>query len=192
MASTSSPTPGPSSQTQPVTPLTTEYPELAHLSREDLEDLLRDPAYFQAVFYSLSRVQSLYESQGELGLANESIAQTNLNLQDSLYALREDTKAAFDEAKALEARWKEIDREQKELYQRFSPQFLLLRLRHAATAQDDASEAAASAFVQAARTEGGKDVDEFVREFKEMRKQYHKRAMWVERWTAGDVAWRDD
>ena len=41
----------------------------------------------------------------------------NLTLQDSLYALRGETKQAFDEAKALEARWKEIEREQKEVYQ---------------------------------------------------------------------------
>jgi hypothetical protein len=28
-----------------------------------------------------------------------------------------ETKQAFDEAKSLEARWKELEREQKELYQ---------------------------------------------------------------------------
>jgi len=42
--------------------------------REDLEDLLSDPVYFQAVFHSLSFVKDLYKSQAELGLANESIA----------------------------------------------------------------------------------------------------------------------
>jgi hypothetical protein len=42
--------------------------------REDLEDLLTDPVYFQAIFHSLSRVKSMYQSQAELGMANESIA----------------------------------------------------------------------------------------------------------------------
>jgi len=42
--------------------------------REDLEDLLADPAYFQAIFHSLDRVKELYKSQAELGLANETIA----------------------------------------------------------------------------------------------------------------------
>ena len=41
----------------------------------------------------------------------------NLSLQNELYKLRSDTKAVFDEAKALEARWAELRREQKELYQ---------------------------------------------------------------------------
>lgn len=73
-----------------------------------------------------------------------------------------------------------------------------MRLRHAAIAQDDLSEARASEFVQASSAEpslvgaNGKDIDDFVREFKELRKVYHKRVMWADRWTAGQVEWRDD
>ncbi len=35
---------------------------------------MREPAYFQAVFHSLPRVEAMLQSQVELGLANESIA----------------------------------------------------------------------------------------------------------------------
>lgn len=42
--------------------------------REDLEDMLADPAYFQAIFHTLSRVNELYKGQAELGRANETIA----------------------------------------------------------------------------------------------------------------------
>lgn len=41
----------------------------------------------------------------------------NLTFQEPLYKLRSDTKDAFDEAKRLEARWKEVEREQREVYQ---------------------------------------------------------------------------
>jgi hypothetical protein len=44
--------------------------------REDLEDMLADPAYFQAIFHSLERVRLLFQAQAELGMANESIAST--------------------------------------------------------------------------------------------------------------------
>lgn len=83
-------------------------------------------------------------------------------------------------------------------YQRFDPQFLLMRLRHATTAQDDLSEARANAFVQGSSSEpdatsvSGKDIDDFVKEFRELRKVYHKRMMWGDRWAAGEVTWRDD
>ncbi|KAI0333778.1 hypothetical protein GY45DRAFT_1244029 [Cubamyces sp. BRFM 1775] len=180
------------------TRLTVEFPELAHLSREDLEDLLADPAYFQAVFHTLPQVKLLYQGQSELGSANESIATHNLTYQDDLYKLRSETQEAFERAKSLEARWKEIEKEQREVYQRFDPQFLLMRLRHATIAQDDLSEARANAFVQGSSSDpgpaslSGKDIDDFVREFRELRKTYHKRVMWGERWTMGDVAWRDD
>ncbi|KAI0643142.1 hypothetical protein C8Q79DRAFT_915900 [Trametes meyenii] len=180
------------------TRLTADFPELAHLSREDLEDLLADPSYFQAIFHTLPQVKLLYQGQADLGSANENIAKNNLAFQDDLYRLRSETQEAFDKAKSLEARWKELEKEQREVYQRFDPQFLLMRLRHATIAQDDTSEARATAFVQGSALDPdpagltGKDIDDFVKEFRELRKTYHKRVMWSERWAAGDVAWRDD
>lgn len=152
-------------------------------------------------------------------------------MQDDLYRLRSETQAAFDEAQMLQARWRELDREQKELYQvrqlnpisipstfwcqplclqRYTQSFLLLRLRHAATAQDELSESLASSFIRQSPSVSyiqsfepsssgngnsdamGKKVDEFVKQFKELRKTYHKRVMWSERWGAGRVSWRDD
>lgn len=38
----------------------------------------------------------------------------------------------------------------------------------------------------------GRAVDDFISEFKAARKTYHKRAIWAERWSRGEVAWRDD
>lgn len=46
-----------------------------------------------------------------------TFSENNLKLQEPLYQLRSDTKDAFDDAKHWEARWKEIEREQRELYQ---------------------------------------------------------------------------
>jgi len=163
--------------------------------REDLEDLLREPAYFHAIFHSDQRVKALYEAQTELETANEAIANHNLAMRDRLYQLRSETQAAFDEAKRLEVRWSEIEKEQRELYQRLTPQFFLMRLKHATTAQDDQSEALASAFVNASSDPASttnKDIDDFVSEFRNMRKVYHKRVMWSERWANGKVRWVDD
>ncbi|KAF8310564.1 hypothetical protein DL93DRAFT_2061938 [Clavulina sp. PMI_390] len=175
-----------------------EYPELSNFPLEDLEDLLSDPAYFHAVFHSLPQVKGLFQAQSELGAANEAIAKRNLALQEELYKLRSETQAAFDDAKALQARQKELEREQKELYQRYSSSFLSLRLRHATTAQDDLSETLASSFVRSSTsstTSTGsidREVDDFVKEFKDIRKAYHKRAMWGEKWAHGSVQWRED
>lgn len=68
-----------------------------------------------------------------------------------------------------------------------------MRLKHATTAQDEASEALASSFVQGPPSDSsipsnGRDVDEFVKEFRELRKTYHKRVIWGDRWSAGQVS----
>jgi hypothetical protein len=46
--------------------------------REDLEDLISDPVFFQAIFHSLERVKDLYRAQAELGMANEAIASESI------------------------------------------------------------------------------------------------------------------
>lgn len=48
------------------------------ISREDLEDLLVDQPYFQAIFHNLNRVKALYQAQAELSAANESIASSSV------------------------------------------------------------------------------------------------------------------
>ena len=68
-----------------------------------------------------------------------------------------------------------------------------MRLRHATTAQDDLSESVASTFVKSSPPEGnangGRDVDEFVKQFRDLRKTYHKRVIWGS--GANKIDWRD-
>jgi ESCRT-I complex subunit VPS37 len=45
------------------------------------------------------------------------VVENNLALQDDLYQLRQETQDVFNQAKALESRWRELDRQQKEQYQ---------------------------------------------------------------------------
>jgi len=68
----------------------------------------------------------------------------------------------------------------------------MMRLRHATTAQDELSEALATKFVKGEADEVQADVDAFVKQFRESRTVYHKRAIWAERWASGKVAWRED
>ncbi|TRM64088.1 hypothetical protein BD626DRAFT_401683, partial [Schizophyllum amplum] len=192
-----------------------------------LEDMLADPEYFQAILHTLPRARALMDEESAMSVEVEGLAraypalrlyyatepvsiEANTAQQDSLYQLRAKTQESFDQAKALEARWKELEKEQRDVYQRFTPQFLLMRLRHATTAQDDLSETLANAFVSSSAstsisaepsggvgtpvggTLAGKDIDDFVREYRELRKVYHKRMVWGDKWTNGDVEWRDD
>ena len=42
--------------------------------RQDLEDMLVDPVYLQAVLHSLEQVKVMYQAQSELSMANEAVA----------------------------------------------------------------------------------------------------------------------
>lgn len=68
-------------------------------------------------------------------------------------------------------------------------QFLMMRLKHSTTAQDELSETTASNFV---RGTGSMDVEDFIKTFQEQRVTYHKRMIWGEQWTAGKVTWPTD
>jgi len=174
-----------------TTPFQLDFPELSQLSRDDLEDLLNDPSYYDAILHTLPRVQQMNLAQNEIANANEAIAKKNMELSHELHQLREETKQAYNEAQMLKARWKELEREQNELYSRYAPSFLLLRLKHDTTKQDDHSEAVATGFVKSVPGTNSSDVDDFVREFRELRKVYHKRKMWADQWSAGKVQWRE-
>jgi ESCRT-I complex subunit VPS37 len=69
--------------------------------------------------------------------------------------------------------------------QRFDASQQMSRLRAGTTQHDDLSESIATSFC-----DGGLDEDTFVRQYMEVRKVYHQRAMQVEKWNAGKVAWR--
>ena len=43
--------------------------------------------------------------------------ENNLALQEKLYGLRNETQDAFNEAKALEASWADLEKEQRDVYQ---------------------------------------------------------------------------
>ncbi|ORY34892.1 hypothetical protein BCR39DRAFT_135621 [Naematelia encephala] len=211
------------------TPLLQQFPSLASYPPSFLKDLLSSPSLTEAFLFTLPQVQELAADIEKLGQENEELARRNMEIRDELLALREATAQSYGHAEALKAQWAEIDKAQASLYQRHRPSFLHLRLRHSLTAQDEASEKIATAFIEGRSSNfngsgngnesgsgsrvdspapGGyitpvgnsgsidrgqnRAIDEFIQEFKAARKTYHKRAIWTERWSRGEVAWRDD
>ncbi|EKC98452.1 hypothetical protein A1Q2_07240 [Trichosporon asahii var. asahii CBS 8904] len=183
-----------------TTPLLQQFPSLASYPPSFLKDLLSSPQLTEAFLFTLPEVQELSSEVERLGRENEELAQKNLALQDELLALRDATAQSYSHAEALKAHWAEIDKAQQGLY------------------QDDMSEKIASAFIDGGAAGSGtasrvdspapghedgastkadtqarnQSLDEFINEFKAARKTYHKRNIWAERWSRGEVAWRDD
>ncbi|CAD6566494.1 MAG: hypothetical protein TREMPRED_002658 [Tremellales sp. Tagirdzhanova-0007] len=202
------------------TPLLQQFPSLSSHPPSFLKDLLSSPPLTEAYLYTLPEVQELAADVERLGRENEGLARQNLDLRDQLLNLRDATAQSYAHAEHLKLRWTEIEKAQANLYQRHRPSFLHLRLRHSMTDQDDHSEKMASAFIEGRNGRGSgteatsravspgsevaphasatpdrtqnKAIEDFIQEFKAARKIYHKRAIWAERWSRGEVAWRDD
>ncbi|GAA5858711.1 hypothetical protein JCM1840_006526 [Sporobolomyces johnsonii] len=165
-------------------PLARDFPDVAHLSRDDLQLLLEDPAYFDAYFNTMPHALALHQqleaaTRRNLDLANESQA-----LKPELDRLRHETEALFDEATALKQRWTSLDQAQHDAYKRFSPSAQLARYRAAATAQEHLCDSLVSSFL-----DGAGDEESFVRQYREVRKVHHKRQIGLQKWEEGKVVW---
>lgn len=131
------PRPGPSYSPAPVDALARDFPTVSALSKEDLQDLLSDEAYFNAVFEGLPQVRRMREAQAEVIASNEALAgkskpslsarstvctdelvcvEKNLAVRPQLEASRERTAASFANANAMKAKWADVEARQAELH----------------------------------------------------------------------------
>lgn len=138
-------------------------------------------------------------------------------MRPDLEALRSTTAQLFNEANDLKARWAMLEAAQAEAFkvscgpgsvaglspsrcphasgflltellslpQRFHPNTQLSRLNAATSAQEYLSEQLVNAFL-----DGGGDDESFAKQYKEIRKVYHRRAVSLDKWGKGKVVWR--
>ncbi|KAI9013769.1 hypothetical protein CLU79DRAFT_768662 [Phycomyces nitens] len=169
----------PSSQSTPVpsSALTNnEYMAVVHTTPEQAHELLTSDYAFDLFFHSLERVQNLKSFQGELRNGNESIAHKNLSRQDGLIMLRSEVEALDEEYNRLKADFDVKEQQQQEAFSRLAASTVLTRLKAGVYECDELSESVAQSFL-----DGNLNHDEFVKQFREMRKVYHLRASKLER-----------
>ncbi|KAM0753719.1 hypothetical protein T439DRAFT_322610 [Meredithblackwellia eburnea MCA 4105] len=166
--------------------LARDFPDVANLSREDMTALLEDEAYFDAFFNCLPQSLAQHQSLEQRIKSNLAIAQKNEGLRPQLEALRTATGNLYNEVTELKARWAHLEAAQAEVHRKFNPQTQMNRLRSATTAQEHLSESLANSFQN-----GDIDDETFARQYKDIRKVYHRRAVNLEKWEAGSVVWRN-
>ncbi|GAA5866386.1 hypothetical protein JCM8547_000761 [Rhodosporidiobolus lusitaniae] len=178
-----------SSSRQPIHDnLARDFPDVSTLPQEDLQLLLEDPAYFDAYFHSqLPQAKLLQEQVEQATRDNIALAEKSEAMKPALDALREDTARLFNEANELKERWAWLDEAQKEAYKRFSQSAQLSRYRAATTLQERLSDSLVSSFLTGG--EGGFDEESFVKQYREVRKVYHKREIGLRKWEEGRVVW---
>ncbi|GAA6032102.1 hypothetical protein JCM8097_007074 [Rhodosporidiobolus ruineniae] len=164
--------------------LTRDFPHTASLPREDLELLLDDPAFFDAYFNTMPQALALHQQVEAAMNDNLDLAHKSEAMKPELERLREDTARLFNEANELKTRWAYLDEAQQAAYKRFAQPAQLSRYRAATTQQERLSDALVSSFLQ-----GEGDDESFVKQYREVRKVYHKRETALRKWEEGKVVW---
>ncbi|KAM0786439.1 hypothetical protein ACM66B_001903 [Microbotryomycetes sp. NB124-2] len=166
--------------------LSRDFPELQHLSQEELQLLLEDEAMFDAVFNTLPQALELHQTYERRLQQNIAIANKNDSMRPGLEALRTETAALFNEANELKQRWSYLDEAQKEAFKRFMPANQMSRLSVATSNQEHLSEQLVNAFLDGSTG----DDESFARQYREIRKVFHRRAISLDKWSQGKVVWR--
>ncbi|GAA5969315.1 hypothetical protein JCM3765_001881, partial [Sporobolomyces pararoseus] len=97
--------------------LSRDFPQVASLSREDMQLLLEDSDYFDAYFHTkLPQVLQLDQAVELQIQQNLNLAQKSQELKPLLEELRLETKKLFNEAKELQQRSQFLSQAQRETY----------------------------------------------------------------------------
>ncbi|KAL7271799.1 hypothetical protein RUND412_005425 [Rhizina undulata] len=179
----------PSQLQLPAPPTESFIPDILHSkSLSDLQVLHSNPELLDALFTHTHPLSCTLNSTLAATLQKNSDLSTHLQaLEAALQQTRETTECRLLETRNLERQWREKEKEMYQSLQPFSSPALYNRLTNAVSEAEGLSEALAASFLE----EGGRDVGDFVREYRGMRKLYHLRKERKERWDEGRVGgWR--
>ncbi|RPB25061.1 hypothetical protein L211DRAFT_861608 [Terfezia boudieri ATCC MYA-4762] len=168
-------------------------PVLATKSLSDLQYVLHSPPLLTALFNSSHPTSTASTTTLTSALTyNIHLAQRLQALEHTLTCQREATERCLLEARALERAWREKEKEMYQALQPFSPPALYSRLVSAVGEAGSVSEALEASFLEErVGKDGGRDVGEFLKEYRAMRKLYHLRRERKERWDDARVGgWR--
>ncbi|GAA6009644.1 hypothetical protein JCM11491_001044 [Sporobolomyces phaffii] len=169
--------------------LSRDFPEVASLSREDMQLLLEDPDYFTAFFHSrIPEAIELDQAVSQQIEQNLDLAQKSQDLKPELDELRRETRELFEQARQLEGRSHYLAEAQTDTFRKFSHDAQLNRYRAAATMQDHLCESMLQSLLDGQFPAEALD-EQFIKQYKEVRKVYHKRSIGLRKWEEGKVVW---
>ncbi|KAG0221531.1 hypothetical protein B0O80DRAFT_117825 [Mortierella sp. GBAus27b] len=158
------------------TPLSAESRIITGLSPEQIEEYLENPIAFDHFFDNLEVVLESRTLKREWWQGNDNVSRRNLQLEGELGELQKSTMEGYDVSMQLQKTLEEKLQQQQDALWRFKPETIQSKLRSAASESDEFSEAIAQSFL-----EGKLDQDDFIRQYRELRKVYHLREMRNER-----------
>ncbi|KAI8586225.1 hypothetical protein HDU88_003608 [Geranomyces variabilis] len=165
--------------TTPPNPPT--YPSVSQLQPEEMHRLLKNEDALASYFDALEHVRTMRAVHHDLLLGNEALAKQNLLLEPALVAANEAVEQQQTLLRSQLAAFEEAAKARDDAGMRFTPNYLTAALRTNLTDCEDRSEEITRAFLAGT---SAIPIDEFVKQYREARTEYHKRAAKLERLSA--------
>lgn len=168
------------------------------LRKQDLAELLADPALLNAVTHSPASIHpSLQASHEALGTAlsdNIELANHLVELESRLSVQRSNTQAQLLSTHALERQWRQKQSDMDHALAPFSPASLYQQLSQGVQEQAMMCQAMEESFLEG-EGEGAlaseREATDWIRRYREAKVQYYLRQERKERWDEGRVGgWR--
>ncbi|KAI8811949.1 hypothetical protein BJ742DRAFT_794284 [Cladochytrium replicatum] len=159
-----------------------DFPGLDEKTVEELEAMLSDETAFSSYFDSLLYVIEASTVESSIRSENDTIARRNLSLEPELEALKSTLREQQNVLKFQRDLFDQQLREQQQELVRFSPEYAINKLRGAVVESEDLSHSVEKSFRD--RKIGAED---FLRQYREIRKVYHIRQAKLERAERGTV-----
>ncbi|KAJ1558599.1 pre-rRNA processing protein [Nowakowskiella sp. JEL0078] len=163
--------------TLPLPPsINTEFPGFENKTIEDLELLLSDDSLFKEYFESIPNVKASLNLRRELKLGNVAAAKRNLEKEQELIAVKSSLQERFEILRNQKEKFDQLVENQQNELMRFSPDYIVNKLRASITDSEEVSESLETSF-----KEKNIDLDDFIKQYRAVRKVYHIRAAKLER-----------
>ncbi|KAJ3163534.1 hypothetical protein HDU86_000115 [Geranomyces michiganensis] len=165
----------------PASPTPTAYPSVSQLRPDEIQKLLSNDDALMEYFDALEHVRTMRSVHHDLLLGNEALAKQNLLLEPALTSANEAVEQQQTLLRSQLAAFEEASKARDDAAMRFTPNYLTAALRTNLAEHEDRSEEITRAFLDGTSVI---PIDEFVKQYREARTEYHKRAGKLERLTA--------
>ncbi|TPX69231.1 hypothetical protein SpCBS45565_g02490 [Spizellomyces sp. 'palustris'] len=153
-----------------------EFPEVDRLSLEELDDLLKNEEALGLFFEQMEHVKNMRQVHADLAVGNEALARRNLEKENEINALKSSLTEQIKLMRSQKNLFDENSKIREDELMRFGSDYITSKLRAALSQSDELSDSIATSFV-----EGKLGADDFLKQFRDVRKVYHLRAAKLER-----------
>lgn len=161
---------------------------LADRSEEELQSLLDDPDLLTALYEAKHPLpQKHLQVLQDMERQHEQVLARIQSLRPSVFEQRQKVENSLIQTKRVERDWEQTELQMYASLKPYSSQALFSNLQAAVSDSEKISETVAASFLETGSTAQNEGVQDFIKDYKTVRKTFHLRDERLARWKDGRV-----